>query len=150
MRVNNHMRALTAVLGLLVGLAGCGDGEFRPIGTAGPDDDYDGPAVDFTPVSASPGSLEFTHLIGESPCRQLVGTVTIRNTGQARVTAVVSVSPPLALPGLGIPDISLEGNQSRKVEVYFDCGTRADFVRVLKVSVGTNVAAQIPVSGHVR
>ena len=72
------------------------------------------------------------------------------NDHMRALTAVVSVSPPLGLPGLGRPDISLQGNQSRDLEVYFDCGTRADFVRILKVSVGASVAAQIPVSGHVR
>jgi len=103
----------------------------------------------------SSGSVfEFTHIIGESPCVQLVGMVTIRNVAQNRVAATVSVTAPLLLRGIGDlvreGSVGIEANQIRQFEVFFDCTQRKDFEGSVRISDGTARVAVIPVVGHVR
>ena len=152
MKVGKRMKTLAAAVGLLMALGACGGEGVTLIG----DDNEPDPerALGFTPLTASPERLEFTHVIGESPCVQLVGMVTIRNTAQNRVVATVSVFPPLLLRGIGDlvreGSVGIEANQSRQFEVFFDCTQRKDFEGSVRISDGTARVAVIPVVGHVR
>jgi hypothetical protein len=107
-----------------------------------------------TPSQASiridPQTLAFTHIIGTSPCPQVVGRFTVRNTGSENVlVSGLNVSGPLtASPTRG----DIPPNGSLEITVFFDCSRRTDFVGSVQVDVGdgTSLTAAVTVQGTVR
>jgi hypothetical protein len=153
MKARKHIKALGVVIGLLVDLVGChyvdrkyieSDADHIPTSPAGE-----------AKLSATPERLEFTHLVGKTGCPQVIGKVTVRNTGTAQGTATISVQRPLALPGNNgqlVPSTSVPVNagQSIDVTVLFDCDTKSRFETSVVVQDGPDLVARIPVVGDVR
>ena len=101
-------------------------------------------------IRIEPEELAFTHIIGTSPCPQLVGRFTIRNIGNQSVPlASLDVSGPLtASPTQG--DIPPGG--SIEITVFFNCTLRSDFIGSVGVDVGegASTARTVTVRGTVR
>jgi hypothetical protein len=149
MRTGKRLKALLFVLALA--FPGCEGGEIvldpNPLESTPP-------AIGFSPLSVEPAQLEFTHIIGRDPCPQVVGTVTIRNTGRLDEVATVAVRPPLLILGreqfVTEGSVPVEGGRTIVFEVFFDCSVQSDFTRLVDVSSSRELAARVQVIGRVR
>lgn len=97
-------------------------------------------------IAISPGFLEFTHVVGQSPCPQLVGRQTIRNTGlspfttdvRARGTVPLSFSPATQ---------TVQPGSSVTLEVFFTCTSQNSFlvtVDTLRDTPGQQASSSLP------
>jgi hypothetical protein len=109
--------ALIAVLTLPAPFPGCA-------GTGRPFEDRL-PTSEEVAVEVEPQELSFTHTVGESPCPQLVGRLTIRNRGTSPFTTDVRLlaGAPLSFG----PDQTVLPGQSVTVDVFFTCTGQTDF-----------------------
>jgi hypothetical protein len=109
--------AFIAVLTLPAALPGCA-GMGRPF-----EDRL--PTSEEVAVEVEPQELSFTHTVGETPCPQLVGRLTIRNRGTSPFTTNVRL-----LEGAPIsfgPDQTVLPGQSVTIDVFFTCTGQQGF-----------------------
>jgi hypothetical protein len=129
MTMNKGGRGLKSVLGVLavlsaLSLGACGDDKTTII---------QGGSGELGDVQASPGVLSFEHVIGRSPCPQLVGDFLVTNTttSQKTVTFRVSAGAPLLVP----TGTALAGGGAQNVPVIFNCTRTTSFEAIVSVEV---------------
>jgi hypothetical protein len=112
--------ALIAALTLPMALPGCKKGD-----PTSPDDDRP-PTSEELAVRVEPDRIDFTHVVGQSPCPQLIGRVTIRNAGNSRFTTTLRA--PAGVPLSFGPDQTVQPGQSVTIDVFFTCGSQTSFI----------------------
>jgi hypothetical protein len=112
--------ALLAVLSLPL-LPACG----KPGEPDNPEDEL--PTSEELNISAEPTFLEFRHVVGQSPCPQLVGRITLRNRGTSPVTTDVRVrlTAPLSFTASS-PTVQPGGTVT--IDVFFTCTSQQSFL----------------------
>jgi hypothetical protein len=113
--------ALIAVLALPIALPGCRKGD-----PTSPDDDRL-PTSEELAIRVEPEQFSFTHVVGTSPCPQLIGRVTIRNAGTSPFTTALSAAFSSAPLSFG-PNQTVQPGQSVTIDVFFTCASQSSFI----------------------
>jgi hypothetical protein len=115
-------RALALIAVLALALPGCKKGD----NPNEPDDDRL-PTPEELAVRIDPESIDFTHRVGQSPCPQLIGRVTIRNAGTSAFTT--ALRPELdGVPLSFGPNQTVQPGQSVTIDVFFTCASQNSFI----------------------
>lgn len=93
------------------------------------DDERDGdplPTSEELNIQISQTFFEFTHVVGTSPCPQLVGRLTIRNTGTSPFTTDIRArgTAPLTFS----PDRTVGPGESVIIDIFFNCSSQQSFL----------------------
>jgi hypothetical protein len=129
--------ALIAVLALPVG-PGCRN-------PGDPDEEFDPPTSEELAISIDPHYFEFTHVVGQSPCPQLIGRVTIRNNGTSPFTTDIRARNPVPL-SFGF-DQTVQPGGTATIEVFFTCASQQSFrvtVDTLRENPGQQASELLP------
>ena len=112
--------ALLAILTLSLSLPACKNPN-------NPDEEDDLPTSEELAIEIDPRFMEFRHVIGQSPCPQLIGRLTIRNRGTSPFTTDIrarSASAPLTFG----PDQTVQPGTSVTIDVFFNCNSQSSFL----------------------
>jgi hypothetical protein len=112
--------ALVAVLALSLALPACKK-------NADGDDEFDLPTSEELSISISQTFFEFRHVVGQSPCPQLVGRLTIRNLGTSPFTTDVRARDARA-PLSFSPDQAVQPGSSVIIDIFFNCNSQQNFL----------------------
>jgi hypothetical protein len=93
-----------------------------------PDDEGDLPTSEELSIAISPGFLEFRHVVGQSPCPQLVGRQTIRNTGRSPFTTDVRPRGAVPLSFSPATPQTIQPGGSVTIDVFFTCTSQNSFL----------------------
>ena len=113
----NRTLAVLALVACSLAVPGC---------KGNPEEPDDLPTSEELAISIDRTFLEFTHVVGQSPCPQLVGRITIRNTGRSPFTTDVRArgSVPLAFS----PDQTIPPGGSAVIDIFFTCASQQSFI----------------------
>jgi hypothetical protein len=71
--------------------------------------------------------FEFTHVVGQSPCPQLVGRLTIRNMGTSPFTT--DVRPRGTVPlAFSATNVTVQPGGSVTIDIFFTCASQNSFI----------------------
>ena len=70
--------------------------------------------------------FEFTHVVGQSPCPQLVGRLTIANMGTSPFTTDIKArgTVPLAFS----PNVTVQPGGRATIDIFFTCASQQNFI----------------------
>ena len=91
------------------------------------DEDEGGlPTSEELSIAISQTFFEFEHVVGESPCPQLVGRLIIRNMGTSPFTTDVKArgTVPLAFS----PNVTVQPGGSATIDIFFTCASQQNFI----------------------
>jgi hypothetical protein len=113
--------AVLAVVAFSLAVAGCnGKKDITDIS------EVDLPTSEELSISIDRTLLEFRHVVGQSPCPQLVGRITIRNTGRSPFTTDIRTRGPAPLTFS--PDQTIPPGGTAVIEVFFTCSSQQSFL----------------------
>ena len=114
-------RALILLAALLIALPfpGCKKNEDG-------DDEFDLPTSEELNIQISQTFFEFTHTVGQSPCPQLVGRLTVRNTGTSPFTTDVKARG--TVPLTFSPNRTVGPGESVIIDIFFNCTSQQNFL----------------------
>lgn len=114
-------RALILLAALLIALPfpGCkkndGEGEDDPL-----------PTSEELNIQISQTFFAFEHTVGQSPCPQLVGRLTVRNTGTSPFTTDVKARG--TVPLTFSPNRTVGPGESVIIDIFFNCTSQQSFI----------------------
>jgi hypothetical protein len=91
-----------------------------------PDDEGDLPTSEELSIAITPTFMEFRHVVGQSPCPQLIGRLTIRNTGRSPFTT--DIRPRAVVPLSFGPDQTVQPGATVTIDVFFNCSSQQSFL----------------------
>ena len=97
-------------------------------------------------LELTPAQLTLVHIVGESPCPDLVGTVTVTSASSVDVQVAFALPSTLAVEPA---TFTLAPGASRSVTVRFNCSTQTSFtgaVTFLATNGGLTETKNLPVS----
>lgn len=113
--------AVLAVVALSLAVPGCnGKKDITDIS------EVDLPTSEELSISLDRTFLEFRHVVGQSPCPQLVGRITIRNNGRSPFTTDIRTRGPAPLTFS--PDQTIQPGGTAVIEVFFTCSSQQSFL----------------------
>lgn len=114
---------------------------------AGLDDEPgDMPTSEQLAIEIDPRFFEFRHVVGQSPCPQLIGRLTIRNRGTSPFTTDLRARDERAPLAFG-PDRTVQPGQSVVIEIFFTCTSQTSFLTTVDTFVSAAISNQSTLPG---
>jgi hypothetical protein len=112
--------ALLALLALPLSLPACKN-------PSDPDSEDELPTSEELAIEIDPRFVEFRHVVGQSPCPQLIARLTVRNRGTSPFTTDVRARDPRAPLSFG-PDQTVPPGGSVTIDIFFNCNSQQSFL----------------------
>ena len=112
--------ASLAIVTLALSLPACK----RSNGDEGDDDPL--PTSEELNIAISQTFFEFEHVVGQSPCPQLVGRLTIRNLGTSPFTTDIKARG--TVPLTFSPNVTVQPGGSAIIDIFFTCASQQNFI----------------------
>jgi len=139
MAIPRRVPILLAALLIALPLPGCKK-------TNDDEKDFELPTSEELNIQISQIYFEFRHVVGQSPCPQLVGRLTIRNTGTSPFTTDIRARDPRA-PLTFSPDRTVGPGETVIVDIFFNCTSQENFrvtVDTLRENQGQQSSDSLP------